>query len=554
MDNKQIMVASRHGVDASVGANDATSALNTLFAAAKMQGCRYIYFDIPHTYNVSGELTNVIDLLLIGEGAIIHSSNLANYFVRISNPSRTFTGKINSFSDSDDLLKTAANAIHNKRLNITIWGDSISISGSDIIGAKYGHNRNGGGKNTSDGITPTESYVSHLLDMLMAKFQDVTFNIYNRSVGGLTLQHYNSSHSFNGVTKPWIEHIKDTAPDILIIAFGINTSIPYSKSFLWAMDQVLSGINTFDHKPSVCWLTTPRPAMTFSRAQGGKESQLVCSSVAYVARHYGIHTGGYVIDVGRLSDILRTGVDLVKPSFRQTDFTVSGNFKRSDSAYVLSADGENLCVDSNVSDFVLEFELNMSGASGTSEQLTIGYNRVPELDGAQSILQISPNIENRGALTHLAQYADREHTPETMTAEHTAAATWNDGGWRSVRMEKRGGVFDVFINGVQQLHDLAHLNNLPGNIQFSATNVLSAVYKLRNLRLLGGFYNTYTPTTIENEMWGGYGTGGFMIKPIYGGNGLNHPSAIGIKNVYIPALQEFVDDLAAHRWKYLILN
>lgn len=45
---------------------------------------------------------------------------------------------------------------------------------------------------------------------------------------------------------------------------------------------------------------------------------------------------------------------------------------------------------------------------------------------------------------------------------------------------------------------------------------------------------------------GAFEDGNYSTKPGFGGNGVNHPTTIGLADTYIPALQEFVEDLAIH--------
>ncbi|MDU0329239.1 hypothetical protein RW092_03365, partial [Paenibacillus sp. 3LSP] len=56
----------------------------------------------------------------------------------------------------------------------------------------------------------------------------------------------------------------------------------------------------------------------------------------------------------------------------------------------------------------------------------------------------------------------------------------------------------------------------------------------------------------ESEMWGPYTNEDYSTKPINGGNGVNHPSTIGLDQVYVPVLREWVEDLSNAQMPTLI--
>lgn len=538
-DVKQLMIASWHGVDSSIGSADATDMLNSLFAAAKASGKRYVYFDEPHTYNVSGDLVNARDLILIGCGARIMSNNLKNYFIQIADGS-TYNGKYNLYPESDLLFRTASIALQNRVVNVTLWGDSTLTGGSDITGIKYGVDHKGASEQSPNGLTAGDSFYQRLVDSLIAKFPDVTFNFYNRAIGGALIQNSEDNQTFNGVTKPWPEHIKDTNPDVLVIGFGMNTNYAYSKTFRYYMDRISDFIKLkYTKKPSLCWMTTPRPVMALDGDFGSAESQISRHLAAYSARYSGILKGGYIIDVNRASDIVRTGIDYARPIMKTKELSglISGTYSESGGIFTMDADGEYLDLDAAESDFVLEFEINFGTVQGGN--MWFSYNNVNSMESA---LLIFPNYSGNGLLQNYANFLDFDHY--SITASYTDSVPWNDSAWRSIRVEKRSEVLNVFINGVRCLRDIVAINNLPGKISMRMNGTGSAVYQVRNIKLYGGSYKQYIPRLTEEEMWGQHVNGDYNTKTPYGGNGANHPSTIGLESVYMPALREFIDDLA----------
>ncbi|MCM3703794.1 hypothetical protein [Paenibacillus macerans] len=546
---KDLFVASWHGVNSSIGTADATNALNSLFTAAKANGKRYVYFDQPHTYNVSGDLTGARDLILLGCGARIKSYNLKNYFIQIGDNLSSFNGKYNLYPETDLLFKTVALALQNKTINVTVWGDSLLTGGSDIIGIKYNTNHTGTTEQSPNGLTPADSQYLRLVDMLTAKFPNVTFNFYNRAIGGKAIQSSEDVVTFNGVSKPWSEHIKDTNPDLLIIGFGMNTNLSLGVTFRFCMDRITNYINAnYTKKPSVCWVTTPRPTMALEDEWGTYDSQLSRHLAAYTTRYAGRLLGGYVIDANRVSDLLRTGVDYSNPIMERADLTglISGTYSESGGIYTMDADGEYILLDVQASDFTLEFDINFQSPDGN---LWFGYNRIGTLE---TVALFYPSFSGVGAIQNYANYLDAAHY--STTAGHSDTVSWADSTWRTVRVEKRSDVVNIFVNGVRFIRDLVAINNLPGHIVMRMNGTRSAVYQLRNFRFYKGTYKNYTPSLLEKEMWGNHVDGDYDTKSPYGGNGVNHPSTVGLENVYVTVLKEFIDDIAANRWKYLIVG
>lgn len=541
---QNLFVASWHGVDESIGTADATVALNGLFAAAKAEGKRYVYFDVPHTYNVTGDLTNARDLILIGCGARIKSTNLKNYFIQICDSLASYNGRFNSYPETDLLFKTAAAALQSKSVNVTIWGDSISTGGSDVIGIKYGSNNTGSTQISSQGLTPGDSYYLRLIDLLTAKFPDVTFNFYNRAIGGMLIQNSEDNQTFNGVTKPWPEHIRDTNPDILIIGFGMNTNLFLCKTYRFCMDRILNYIDTnYTKKPSVCWVTTPRPTMALEADMWGSyDSQLSRHLAAYTTRLVGKKRGGYIIDVNKVSDIKRTGVDYSSTILQAVNATdiISGTYTESGGVYTFDADGEIMNLSTCSTDFTLEFDLSVSGAVAGDGNLWLGYNLV---DSYESVIQFKPDLAGAGWVQSYANFLDAANY--STAVNYTDSVSWNDGVFRNIRIEKRADTLNIFVNGVRVIRDITIMNNLPGAIRMFLSGTGPAVYKLRNIKLYEGKYQQYTPGLLESEMWGSFADGEYSTKTPWGGNGVNHPTTIGLEKAFMPVLREFVDDLAS---------
>ncbi|MBA9088724.1 hypothetical protein FHR92_005242 [Fontibacillus solani] len=553
-DNLQLMqnvfVASWHGVDSSVGTADATTVLNNLFTAAKSAGKRYVYFDDQHTYNVSGVLIGARDLILLGN-ATIKSSNLDNYYVQICNTQQHFNGRYNTKIYNPDMFAAWKVAISSGTVNVCIWGDSIS-TGSDCLGISYGNNVQFSNW-APDGLTPSDSYYKRLMDMLTTQFPNVTFNFYNRAIGGTNIQMWKETQTFNGVGKWWVDHVAETNADLLIIAFGMNNgSIESGREFAYYMKEINDYIgDNFTKKPSMAWMSAPRSALTFQFPWGSAAVQFGRDLAAYAAREYGKTLGHYVIDVGRVSNIKRTGKDYENPILKSLAVTdaeisaiVTGNYVKNGSEYTISTDEYYINFPVGLKDFVFEFDVKFpTGMSNGGENIWLAFNQFSRGTSQETTVLIFPkHSAAKASVNVFNNFLDQSHWPGS-DSYYEADTSWDDNTYRTIRAEKRRDLIEISVNSVRVYRGRAQINNIPGAFEIRKNSSVGTEFVLKNFKIYEGTYRQYVPTLTDTEMWGPYVADDYNTKPGIGGNGVNHPSTIGVQEVYCTALKEFVDDL-----------
>lgn len=552
---QNLFVASWHGVDSSIGDADATDALNGLFTAAKAAGKRYIYFDDPHTYKVSGELAAARDLILLGL-AEIDSSSLENYYIQICKSFESYNGKYNSVAPGNTSFNQFITALtENRNIKVTIWGDSISTGGGDCLNMSFNGTNSGQdfSENSPQGLTRGDAYYHRLIDLLSSTFKNRVFDFYNRAIGSTTIQQWDSSQTFNSTTKVWIDHIKDTQCDLLIIAFGMNnSSYSSAKGFKYYLQQIMNYIEAnFTTVPTVALVTTPRPTMALDDTWGGSEGQLARDMAAYQARKYGYERGCYIIDVNKISNVKRAGKSFENVFLKElavteseVDNIISGTYTKVGSEYVIQNSGIYLQINKYLKDFTFQFDVKLTNFPVSTENLWLAFNA---LSGLENVILFSPNYTGGlGRVSMYENYADSSHFPAGKFWNDTVA--WNDGTYRTIRIEKRDDVVDVFINNVRKMRGRFQINNLPGYVSLRKNSGDVGVITLQNLKIYEGVYPHKKPTLTEYEMWGLHEDGAYGTKPVIGGNGVNHPSTIGLEEVYVPALKEFVDDLGKASW------
>lgn len=551
--------ASVYGVSPELSDNDATTYLNEYFAALKDKGIRYAWFDKPHNYQVSGILANTDNIKLFGL-AQINSSNRNNFGVHISDTYKSFDGKINSYSYASEYFKQFKAAIAAARpINVCVWGDSISTGGSDCIGISYGNpGTNNFSQNAPNGIVPSEGYYNKLIDLITTTFPEFTFNFYNRSIGGTNLQEWNTNKTFGGVTKPWIEHIQDTSPDILIIAFGMNNDLfNKAKSFKYSIKEVMDYIeSTFSPVPDFAFITTPTGYRRTSSEFPDFENHQAREMSAHAIRTYAKQRGAYIIDVNKKSNIERLGVNYQNPYFQELAVTyedmdkrITGNgYTKNGFAYQFQVNASVININVLLKDFVFEFDAKFSVDTPTSEILQIFYNDFRNNAGNEEYWNISFIYpKNAGTtfakITNFSNAMDSTNWGGTPTANYDANVSWNDDVYRTIRVQKSDDLLEIYVNGVRAIRDRIQLNNVPGTIYLKKVGGVGT-FSVQNLKIYEGKYTSYMPTLTEEEMFGEYETGVYTTKSPNGGNGINHPSSIGLQRVYMPALKEFVDDIS----------
>ena len=547
-------IASQYGVDSSIGTLDATVLLNNYFTSLKTKGLKYAYFDKPHTYNVSGELSEARDLILIGN-AEINSTNIGNYFIQIAKDFNFYNGKFNSVPFSLTQFAQFIQSLGEARnVKIGLIGDSITRAGTSTDCLNIGFNNTNAGLDMEEGspsnLTLGDAYYHRLIDMLTTKFKDNIFDFYNRAIGGTRIDEWYNDKTFDSVTKPWIDHMKDVNPDLLIIGWGMNNNY-YANAitFKYHLKSILDYINAnFTTIPSIAIVTTPRPTNAIGYTWGTSEGQFSRDMAAYQARKYGYERGCYIIDVNKISNIKRIGRSFDNIILKEIDISniITGNYTEEIvGEYVMQLGTQHLNINANLKDFAIQFDAKFESFPGSSSNLWVDMNYIDGLNSNNILLK--PKLSTGVArIETYANRADSANLGNTITKSWSDSTDWNDGVYRTIRIEKREDIIEIFINNIRKLRDRYQINNVPGIIILKKNAGDIGIITLKNIKVYAGTYKQYTPTMTEYETFGLFEDGIYTTKPLIGGNGANHPSTIGVEELYVVALTEFVEDLSRH--------
>jgi len=438
---------------------------------------------------------------------------------------------INKFGIKENPFLNFRRAVLKKSVNVTFWGDSIT-TGGDKLGVNSANPS--GTEYAPNGIVNSEGY-THIISKGIAKsFPQATFNFYNRAIGGTNLNEWNTLKTIDSIEKTWIEHVKDTQPDLLFIGFGMNhLSYDLSKTYASSLKKVYEYIYAnFTKIPDIVLVTSPTSVFNGS-SWSDDINQESRRNTGKTARYFGLKYADYILDVSRYSDISRFGKDLESCYFEQkTTFSTTGTTD-------LATSGTSFIINEKCRDFTLKFILTATNITD-GESILIKYNNDGTLNNQ---LMIYPNL---GGVTKVYSYGrisdSANHTYLTDSYIHDSVISSQY--WR---IEKRENVLKVFIDDVPETiivyDDKVDINNILGNITFVKQGGSVSTIKINNLTFFDPKYIGYKQTITEEEMWGKFVNNNYSTKPITGGNGANHPSARGVTQIYGVAIQEMISDI-----------
>lgn len=515
-------------------------------------------------YLATDSLTSTYKSRLVGSGKIT-GKNTDNWFVNVSKPFASFSERINSYgiqaTGTKPFRQTNLAFSQNRDINVCFWGDSISVTGNTIGPSKFkskmsANNGSLGKAYAPDGVTKEDSYVLKFMDMMMQQFPDKSFNMYNYAIGGTILTEWNQNKTFEATTKAWIDFVKDASPDLLVIGFGMNHSSAISSAgFSYNQKKVMDYIKAnFNPIPDVVFVTTPRCIYIPGNADWGTFlHQALRMNAANTCRTMALEQGAYVADVGRLSDIKRIGLDYLKPISKKVDlskFTVqlTGVTDNGNGTYSFSPNGKMILKDRYMKDFTLRLtlEFNVSNA-GSENDFTIHFNKLDsgQTDNRCVINPKTTTVATLNSYLRIGDYQDWTNDGGFQTGGYNFGSSL-EGQDIVLTISKKNNVVDYKygIDELRVIRDIADVVDAPGWIQLAYSSGNGCL--LKGIEIFEADYPNYSQTITDDQMYGGYASGDYGVKQPYGGNGVNHPSSIGVQEIYTPCMAELVEDISRH--------
>lgn len=198
---------------------------------------------------------------------------------------------------SNGLRKAGMEAFYKARSpNIVIMGDSISTEGPNAL-------------------AKADSMYSMIMREIQGQNPTLTINGINRAIGGQTWLNANTKPTgfpawYTDQSKDWLEYVKADAPDLLILAFGMNDANGFNAG---AVHAVVDKIKAWDKVPSIMFVTNPVPAISTRWSNGTGFYATIFQEgrdwAAGYVRSYAKFYGYSVLDINRQFCLIRDGRD-----------------------------------------------------------------------------------------------------------------------------------------------------------------------------------------------------------------------------------------------------
>lgn len=368
---------------------------------------------------------------------------------------------------------------------------------------------------TGNGVTP-------MLQRLLNKYNpDKTISFYNRCIGAQTFATLNSIPTsfpawYTDHGKAWLDYIADLAPDTVYIICGSNDSTaadrPTIKSILDKLAAYAKPPDVvFFTQPSVC--LDPDPAFASSGTRAGQEGRdYAAGLVRSMAQYY--KKG--LIDANRMGGIVLDGRDIMDTASMRilpAPPVTSGRFAPGLTAHDFS------------------MSLNFNGTAGQNDTAFLDTNPNPVFVkvGAVGANSDSGDIafiqKNSGGFLKVQLFSDGSYQTITTTVVFPTTSFTLD-------VIKNGNVLTLSFNGSEDTLRTSFNIIAAGGEMYPRTgyfNLLTGPWTSVILNI--GQPKLYKKLLTSIEAWGLPNPTAARQFP-YGGNGVNHFSSLGTREIY----------------------
>lgn len=376
---------------------------------------------------------------------------------------------------------------------VVIMGDSISIEGPDAL-------------------SKSDSMSSIIAKEITRQNPGVDISFINRAIGGQTWLNANTVPTgfpawYTNQSKPWLDYVKDDAPDLLILAFGMNDANGFNAG---AVHAVIDKVKAWPKVPSLLFVTNPVPAMATTFQSGSGFYATIFQEgrdwAAGYARSYAKHYGHSVLDVNRQLCLIRDGRDYINVPLKRLG------------VYAQSYVRDNNVI---VRDFTLSGDI-ASWPAGKVLSVKVGT-------GALDTVFIS----NSGGYFKVTAFCQGQISTAYLDVVTTVPVTVG----QTLDISVQNDYFTLYSGITQvvsfnlirtggELSLIAEWQDTPGSGPFASVtanggNFLECQYSAR-----------------DSDIWG-HDDGTAAIKLPEGGNGINHFSSKGLELVVAPVVSAF---------------
>lgn len=430
-------------------------------------------------------------------------------------------------------------------IRIVLLGDSISV-GPDITLSQNGEVSIGNEPATGvDNLNRHNCFAVSLFKELVSIIPHGTvIKFYSRSVGGLSYGQLDSPWDSIGAQwdgreqitpgKTWRDCVLDLTPDLVIHSMGMNeNSSTYVNNFLlkWVgyVETTKQKMYTFDQ----ALVTTPNPNFNTAEQFGdfknyglNADKFYLASCQRFMAKKYGMS----IIDVAALSYIRRYGLETRYCTYEKESHQIVFKDGQTTKTIVQGGDPEQ-------GTFTPEFGLIYPSINFyVTPQKT---SNSPDFDFKLTVGSVIVQFNNGNVWLHTSL----EHTALSPTPVMAPMVMNQNVEYYFNLTVTPQGVYLYYNNK-------CILTSFITNITATTPLFFSVGNLTGNVTIHGDLWKEQFPRVTADMLSNGemYGKLNYNLNE-YGG-GINHPSSIGLTDVYVPPVQHFCTDLVKSHFEY----
>lgn len=437
-------------------------------------------------------------------------------------------------------LATAATAIAAGTCVVSFAGDSVTEGGDVIDPLKY-----------------YGSYRQVICDLLSAAYPSTTFSFYNFGLGSRTGgQFINASYtgqagptenSATGFYRPaamfpywgipgtgsvsgksWKDHVKDSAPHLLFVVFGLNAE---TDDMIYAhLNSIKTEVATWTTVPSVVLIAPYRPAKAY-------QDQFRAQGIARIYREFARKNSWSYLDVNRIQNIMRDGFD------EQRSYTLGANQNSGLWTGWNLVTGGTVTTSGNSATFGANSYLQLPISS---HDVSVSCKASMVNSATQGILLLKVrdgSTENPGGSNRNPAFLRCNQTTMQIWDGYTmlgAAVNYTpSAGGDEFKFEVIGSVYKAYLNGTLVATRQSYSNMRGGAVQIGALNG-GAGLVVTDPKVLYKSPATFSQQITDAQIFGADYSADTSTKYPYGGNGANHASSIGTSLLWTAPARELL--------------
>lgn len=331
------------------------------------------------------------------------------------------------------------------------------------------------------------------------------------------------------VGKSWMAHLRDFAPDFVMVMHGANDLSGSSLGNTTALKHVLDLIRHFPKAPSVGVATTALPAIS---AGYQEEAQIAADGVRGVARELNLT----LVDINRAFNRLRAGVDVEHLVYTRDDtfagYPAGWNVEARSTFSLANAGGGSITGNGsalrNLQSLDILIKATFSCPSWFSTTCALHYRSM-----GSPAHQYSVHISSGSLVLYWG----------ATTLGFKAMGALASGSKVVLQVDVQGALHRVYVNKVLQLavYDYHHLRRGSHGVAIIGGTGTITDFIVHT----GDYCATEVPQLSDLELYGGDNVATHTGVP--DGNGINHPTRYANRVCWAAAFSALVDHIRVQK-------